>query len=389
MLRKLFSRTPLAWLQMTREKTRLGVALAGIAFADILMFLQLGFKDALYNSAVTPHIALQGDLFLINPKFESLVLVRGFPKARLYQATGFEGVESVTYLYISQGQWRNPTTGVDRTILVFGIDPANSAFKLPEVNQNLDKLKRLDRVLYDQSGRPEFGEIAELFHQSGSVETEVNNDVLVQVAGLFTMGTSFAADGNVITSDSTFLHLFPNRQSDQIDVGLIRIKPGADLEQVRANLEASLPNDVKVLTLESFGAGEKKYWANATPIGFIFNLGTIVGFIVGTVIVYQILYSDVSDHLPEYATLKAMGYSDRYLVSVLIQEALFLAVLGFIPGSAVSFGLYHIAQVATQLPVVMTIDRAITVLVLTIVMCTASGAVAMRKLQSADPADIF
>jgi putative ABC transport system permease protein len=107
------------------------------------------------------------------------------------------------------------------------------------------------------------------------------------------------------------------------------------------------------------------------------------------VIVYQILYSDVSDHLPEYATLKAMGYSDRYLLGVLMQEALFLAVLGYVPGFFLALGLFQLAYVATLLPIGMKLNRAILVLILTIMMCLISGAISMRKLQSADPADIF
>jgi putative ABC transport system permease protein len=388
MFRKVFRKTPLAWLQMSREKTRLLVALAGIAFADILMFLQLGFKDALLDSAVKPYMVLQGDLFIINPKFETLILVQSFSKARLYQTLGFEGVESVSHIYVAIGAWRNPKTKTDRNIMIFGIDPAYSAFNLPEVNQNLNKLKMLDWVLFDQGGRSEYGPIAEMFNQSGFVETEIFN-VLVRVGGLFTLGASFAADGNIITSDSTFLHVFDNREPDEIDIGLIKLEPGADIEQVQANLKANLPRDVEILTKEELAEREEQYWANATPIGFVFGLGTVVGFVVGTVIVYQILYSDVSEHLPEYATLKAMGYGDGYLIGVLIQESLILAVLGFIPGFVVSLGLYRVGIIATGLPIVMTFPRVVTVIGLTIIMCSASGAIAMRKLRSADPADIF
>jgi putative ABC transport system permease protein len=388
MLSKLFRRTPLAWLQMTREKSRLAVAVIGIAFADILMFIQLGFKDALYDSSVRPQYALQGDLFLVNPKFETVFSVESFPKSRLYQAAGYKEVEFIRPLYISSGAWRNPITHTDRRILIFGIDPANSAFNLPEVNQHLEDLKKLNRVLFDQAGRPEYGPIPKLLQQSSPLKTEVNH-VLMEVSGLFTMGASFVADGNVITSDSTFLLLFPNRQANLIDVGVIKLKPGTDIEQVRASMEASLPTDVKVLTIEAFAEREKQYWATTTPIGFVFGLGSVVGFIVGTVIVYQILYSDVSDHLSEYATLKAMGYSNRYLVSVVVQESLILAILGFIPGCTLSLGLYHVAYTATRLPIFMTTSRAIAVLVLTIIMCSISGGIAMSKLQKADPADIF
>lgn len=388
MLRKLFSRTPIAWFQMTREKTRLLVALAGIAFANTLMFVQLGFKDALYESSVRPHQALQGDLFIINPQFETFFNVPSFPKARLYQTLGFEGVEAVSFLYVDKGLWRNPVLHTDRPILIFGIDPGNSALKLADVTSQLNDLKLINQVIFDRAGRVEYGPIADLLQQSPFLETEVNR-VRVRVSGVFKMGASFVADGNVVTSDSTFLLLFPNRSSDRVDVGVIRVKPGADLEHVRVNLEANLPKDVDVLTLEQFAAREKTYWANVTPIGFVFWLGSIVGLIIGAVIVYQILYADVADHTPEYATLKAMGYSDRYLVLLLVQESLALAVLGFVPGFALSIGVYHVAHIATRLPISMVTHRAITVLLLTIGMCITSGLIAMRKLRTADPADIF
>lgn len=391
----MFRKTPLAWLQVTREKTRLAVAIAGIAFADLLIFIQMGFESALYDAAVKPHRNLQADLVLINPQLQTLFSVKSFSRERLYQALSYDSVNSVSPVYIATGQWRNPENSSDRAILVWGVDPAKPVFKFPEVNQNLDHLKLLNQVLFDQASRPEYGGIAEMFKKTGSVETELNGKA-VSVKGLFTNGASFAADGNIITSDSTFLQLFP-RQASEVDIGLISLKPGADVEQVREQLAAGLPNDVKVLTLEDFAEIEKNYWANGTGIGFIFGLGVGVGFIVGIVIVYQILYSDVSDHLPEYATLKAMGYSDRYLLGVLTQEALLLAILGYIPGFILSFGLYQVAFAATLLPIAMTLERAGAVLVLTIIMCSVSGANAqsasyanaMRKLRSADPADVF
>lgn len=388
-MRKLLRKTPLAWLQVKREKTRLAVALAGIAFADVLMFLQMGLKDALYDSVVSPYRVIQGDLFIVSPIFESLNVVKSFSRERLYQAAGVEEVESVTSLYIDRGEWRNPQSRLDRTIMVFGIDPTQPVFALSEVNRHLDELKRLHRVLYDRAGRESlFGNVPKLLQQSNPLPVQVNN-FEIQVVGTFALGASFAADGNAITSDSTFLRLFPGRKPNEIDVGVLNLKPSADIKQVQATLQANLPKDVLLLTHAEFVAREKKYWSTESPIGFIFGFGAVIGFIVGTVIVYQILYSDVSDNLPEYATLKAMGYSDFYLIGVLIQESLILAILGFVPGFTLSMGLYYITKSATLLPVVMTLSRAVLVLCLTIIMCVASGGITLRKLQAADPADIF
>ncbi|MBW4553423.1 MAG: ABC transporter permease DevC [Aphanocapsa sp. GSE-SYN-MK-11-07L] len=389
MIQKWLRKTPLAWKQLTRNKVRFAIALSGIAFADILMFIQMGFEGALYTSAMKPYKDLiSADLMIANPQFQTLFAVRSSPRERLYQALGYPGVQSVAPLYISAGQWQNPDTRQSRTILVWGVDPGNPGLKMPEVQQNLDQIKSLNQVLFDQAGRPEYGAIAEKLTQNNTVEAQLNGKV-VQVKGLFTIGSSFAADGNVLASDSTFLRLFPDRRSDQIEAGLIYLKPGADVQAVKAQLTAGLPDDVRVLTPAEWANVEKQYWADGTGIGFIFGLGVIMGFVVGIVIVYQILYSDVSDHLPEYATLKAMGYTDRYLLFVLMQEALLLALLGFIPSFFLSLGLYQLTFAATALPIFMTIERAVNIFVLTVIMCGVSGAISIQKLRSADPADVF
>ena len=388
MFRKFFRKTPLAWLQLKREPTRLAVALAGIAFADILIFFQLGLAEGLFDSVTKPYSALQGDLFLINPLFESLSVVRSFPRQQLYQAAGSKEVRSINYMYIDQGRWRNPQTLKNQSTMVFAINPNNAAISLPEVRSHLGQLKLLNRILYDRTGNVElFGNILEPLQQSGSVPIQFNN-IQVKVIGTFVMGASFSTNGNVITSHSTFLRLFPERKASEIDVGIITLKSGTNIEQTQSAIRSQV-KDVLVLTHAEFIDHEKKYWQVNSPIGFLFGFGAVIGFIVGTVIVYQILYSDVSDHLPEYATLKAMGYSDAYLMSVLIQESLIMAILGFIPGFLVALGLYSLATSVTFIPILMSVNRAILVLILTIVMCVVSGGIAIQKLQSADPADIF
>lgn len=385
MIRKI----PLAWLQLTREKTRLAVALAGIAFADILMFMQLGFREALLDGNVQLHKSLKGDIVLINPQSEALLSMESFSQRRLYQALAFEAVESVHPIYVDFTGWKNPQNRQLRNIQIIGFNPQESVFKLPGVQENLNKIKLPDVILFDQGSRAEFGPIAADFNSGKKSIIEVGGR-RIKVGGIFKLGTSFGADGNIITSDLNFLRLFNNegRKRGLIDIGLIKLKPGANTEVVVEQLKKYLP-DLKVLTKQEFIDFEKDYWASSTAIGFIFTLGTIIGFIVGTVIVYQILYSEVSDHLPEYATLKAMGYTQTYLLLVVFQEALMLATIGYVPGFAFAIFQYNMARNATLLPIVMTSSRAVTVLILTILMCSISGAIAVRKLRAADPADVF
>lgn len=379
---------PLAWLQLTHEKMRLLVALAGIGFAVILMFMQLGFRDALFESSVRLHQNLQGDIFLISPQSSALPAMQSFSQRRLYQALGFEGVESISPVYLDFALWKNPQNRRTRSILVIGIDPDHPVIAVPGLEQNLSKIQLPDVVLFDDASRAEFGPVAEEFNQGKIVTTEVGGR-RIQVGGLFTLGASFGADGNMLTSDLNFLRLFERRKKGLIDIGLITLKPGVDVATTVQTMREHLPSDVKVLSKQEFVDFERAYWQSSTAIGFIFTLGTAMGFIVGTVIVYQILYTDVSDHLAEYATLKAMGYKNSYLFVVVFQEAFILAFLGFIPGFALCLGLYDLTRNATSLPVSMTLERSITVFVLALVMCVISGAIAVRRVQAADPADIF
>ncbi|MDY6900516.1 MAG: ABC transporter permease DevC [Cyanobacteriota bacterium] len=382
------AKLPLAWLQLKREASRLAVALAGIAFADILMFMQLGFRDSLYYSNVRFHNSLKGEIVLINSQTSAILSLKRFSQKRLYQTLDLQDVESVHPIYVDYTSWKNPNTGVPRNLLVIGINPQHNILELAGLEKNLDRIKLPNVVLYDRSSRKEYGPIVAEFEQGNDVRAEVRRK-LVKVGGLFTLGASFGSDGNLITSDNNFHRIFVNRQPGLIDIGLVKLKPGADANIVAEQLRNYLDQDVKVLTKQEFVDFEKNFWASSTAIGFIFTLGTIMGFIVGTVIVYQILYTEVSDHLVEYATLKAIGYPHKYFLVVILQEAFILAVLGYLPGLAFTLFLYQQARAATLLPVFMTVSRAVMVLILTILMCFISGIIAVKKLKSADPADIF
>ncbi|MBE9060620.1 ABC transporter permease DevC [cf. Phormidesmis sp. LEGE 11477] len=388
MFGRFFRTTPLAWLQMSSRKARLLAAIAGIGFADFLMFFQLGVRDALFDSQVSPYTSLEGDIFLVNQLSDNLASVKTFPRNELYRAAGVRGVDAISPLYIGQAAWRNPDNRASRQIFVYGIDPQRPAFDAPEVTQQLDQLKLLNRALYDRGGLSQLGDVAGLLETNPQLSVQVN-DLEIEIVGLFLLGSSFSAEGNIVTSDSTFLRLFPQRSAGEIDVGIIQVADKTTIADVQESLRSVLSDDLLVLTLEEFATRERLYWETGSAIGFTFGLGVVVGFLVGAVIVYQILYTEVADHLPEYATLKAIGYSDRYFIMLITQEAIMLAILGFLPGFLLASGLYSLFRSATLLPIGMKASRAMMVLFLTIVMCVGAGVVATRKLQAADPADIF
>ena len=382
------SQIPIGWLQLKREKLRFGVALLGISFAVVLIMMQLGFREAMFKSAVRFHDALDSDIAIVSRELSFIVQPHSFSNRRLYQARGIPGVDSIASVYLGIGSWKNPDTHGVRTIFVVGLDPADHALMLAGVNEQREIIQVEDAVIFDELSRPEYGRIADHVRAGTPVTAELNHRKLT-VAGLFRFGTSFGIDGSVITSDTNFLRLFPDRQRGIIDVGLVRVKPGESPERVRDAIRAELPADVDVLTRADFAAKEIAYWDSSTPIGYVFSFGVLVGMIVGGIVVYQILFADVNDHLPEYATLKAMGYSNSFLAGVVIQQAVILAVLGFLPGVALSLALYRVSSEATRLPLEMTLERTLFVLGLTIAMCMISALMALRKVRSADPAEVF
>ncbi len=381
-------RIPLSWLMLTRQPVRLLVALAGISFAGILMFMQFGFRDGLFEASVTVHRLFDADLVLISPSSVNSVQMEGFPRRRLVQTLADPRVQGISPVHWGLMLWRNPETRGTRSLLALGYNPDDPVFLDPDFETENDQLKLKGRVLFDELSRPEFGPIPEEFREGKLVETEIAGN-RVRVAGLVKIGTSFGADGNLVTGTETFLDLMPNKSAGSIEVGLIRLFEDADVDQTREALQNLLPDDVRVLTKQEFIDFEQDHWRSGTSIGFIFTLGAAMGFVVGCVIVYQVLYSDVTDHLPEYATLMAMGYPLSQLLAVVIREGFYLAVMGYVPAYLAGEGLYWLVRDATRLPVLMNPERAITVLVMIFSMCLASSVLAMRKLADADPAEIF
>ena len=390
MIRALWQRRriPLASLMLIRQPVRLAVALAGISFAGILMFMQLGFRDGLFDASVVVHRLFDADIVLISPRSTSSVSMAGFPRRRLIQAMASPEVEGITPVNWNLLLWRNPETLGTRSILALGFEPGHPLFTDPTLAAKAKRLTQKGRVLFDEKSRAEFGPVAEWFREGRTVESEIAGK-RVRVAGLIGLGASFGADGNLLTSRETFLDLIPNTPSGSIEVGLVRLKPGSDADQVAQHLQSQLPDDVTVLTKQGFIDFEQNYWRTSTSIGFIFTLGAAMGFVVGCVIVYQVLYSDVSDHLPEYATLMAMGYKLNSLLGVVVREGLLLALFGYLPSYAAGQGLYLLVRNATQLPVAMNTVRAVSVFSMILIMCMLSAGLAMRRLVDADPAEIF
>jgi putative ABC transport system permease protein len=405
-------RVPLAWLNLTHSKGRFALALAGITFAVVLMLIELGFLHALLDSQVRLLDALDADFFLISSAKSTITDSESFPLGRVYQARSAPQVLSAEPFYVRYSPfiWKNPreeAPGGKRVmewpirVLAFDPDaghPVFREFRMPEVAAQWEALSRPNTALLDARSKPLYDLAAQPWLLEGPAEQTPEREVAGQalrIVGRFRLGTDFTTDGNLLMSTKT-LARFPVSPDparpvlDFVQLGVVKLRQGADPTAAAAALAEAVPEpDVRLVPKDELMWKEKRFWLMSTPIGFIFVLGLVVGFIVGVVICYQILATEVADHLGEYATLKAIGYRDRYLNGVVLQEALWLSGLGFLLGLGLGWPLYLGLEWKTGLPLQITLGRAGLILVLTVGMCLLSGFLALRRVRSADPAEVF
>ncbi|WP_422928829.1 ABC transporter permease DevC [Singulisphaera sp. PoT] len=383
-------RVPLAWRNLTENRRRLAASVAGAAFAVVLMLLQNGFRDALLDNMSSLIARMDGDLFLTNRARYMISHPAPFPRRRLAQALDVEGIAGASPIYIDaeRTRWRNPLTGLSRRIRVVAFPPREDVLDIEAVKARRNLWDRPESALADDRSKQDlYGKLA-----AGTV-SELNGRT-VKLVGTFSLGTDFRSNGTILMSEQNMLAYYPDRRGTswgetKIDVGVLRLRPGSSPMQVKRDLEARLPRDVIVLTKARFLAKEQDFWENAAPLGVVFDIGVAMGFVVGLAICYQVLFSEISDRLPEFATLKAIGYSNFELLLVVVEEAVYLALFGFASGLVVSLGLFLWLESSTGLEMSLKPPGAAMILALTIVMCVLAGSLAARRLLSLDPAELY
>jgi putative ABC transport system permease protein len=385
--------TPLAWLNLTHDVRRLGVAVSGVTFAVSLIFMELGFLNALLESTVQIFRRLEGEIVLVSPAQYALIAAERFDLRRIYDARAVAGVASVSPVYIET------TAAILRTtdqrgypIRVLAVRPEDDVLAVPELALDRDELAESGTALADVTSRKKFG----FFSGDDALaayQGELNGKRL-RLVGRFHLGVDFSTDGNLLMTAANFANFFPGRAGghdplSRVDLGVVRLEPGADARQVASELRRALPPDVVPLLKDRLIRREMNFWRTNAPLGYIFMVGAVMGFIVGVLICYQIIHADITDHMREFATLKAMGYKKRFFIFLVLRQCLYLSFLGFLPGAFLSYLAYAALASITGLTMHLTLSLALLVLAATTLMCTLSGLLAISKLLSLDPAELF
>lgn len=373
-----------AWRVLNYQKGRTALAVGGIFIAILLVFVELGFFIAVPRGGMLLYDHLRFDLLLCSKQYVFMAQSWQFPRDRLMVATTVPGIAQATPLYLANAKWQDPGGGGLRIdISVIGFDPPSGAFAaVSGVERRIAVLRRLDTVLVDSSTRSVFGPLT----TGRPVDLDGHR---VTIGGRYRLGTGFLGLGVVLADQANFFRIFPERSPDQVNLGLITLKPGADRDQVARALRALLPSDVQVLTRSELAAREVVYWTTKTGTGVIFGSGLVVAFIVGVMILYQTLATQIARQLPQFAVLKAIGYANRSLDGIVLVEAMMVMLLAFVPALAATLGIYSVIRDETLLPVTLSAAELGLVFAIALMMSGLSALLSLARLRRADPAEIF
>lgn len=387
LLQRLFGRLPIGWLQLTHKRGRFAAALAGVAFANVLVFVQLGLMNSMGTATLKPYQFFQADIMISASDANALAEGGNVARQWMLQALADPDVAAGAGLFVGNVLWDRGGTSISFT--TFGIDPAQPAFMASGVSADLDLLQVQGAVILDRLARGLPPEEAAAIRPQTPLRFEAQGRTLTALAS-FAGGGGFGGDGFMLTSDQTFLSLFPARSSAAPDHILLRLRPGANLAATVLRLRGLISDSsLRIRSYAEAAQEDLRYQQTQRPTGVIFGFGVLIGVLVGLVIVYQVLSADVADHLREYATFKAMGYGPHFFLGIVLEEALILGLFGFVPGVLIGTAILTLMGAVTTLPLTMTPIMALTVFLGTVVFSALSGAIATRRLAAADPADLF
>jgi putative ABC transport system permease protein len=386
-LRRLLGRLPIGWLQLTHNPMRFAAALVGVAFANVLVFVQLGIMNSMGTATLHPYNFFAADVMISAPDANALTDGGNVARQWMLQALADPDVTEGMGLFIGNVPWDRRESDISLT--TFGIDPSKPDFVAPEIAGDLPLLEVQGAALIDRLARGLSRDEAAAIRPQSPIAFETQGRTLTAYS-TFAGGGGFGGDGFMIVSDQTFLSLFAARRSAAPDHILLRLRPGADAQATVLRLRSLISDPaLRIRTYVDAAQEELTYQQTKRPTGIIFGFGVLIGVLVGIVIVYQVLSTDVADHLREYATFKAMGYGQGFFIGIVLEEALILGTFGFLPGVTVGATILMVMGKVTSLPLAVTWSMALTVFIGTVVFSALSGVIATRRLAAADPADLF
>ena len=366
---------------LTHNRSRFLVAVAGASVPILFLTLQMAFLSALQEKVTKLYNMFDFDIAIVSDGYQFLDSGSHFDKARLSEALAVPGVANSSGINIDSAHWINLANGRYSPVLVIGLNGLGQFLRDPAIREGFPRLTSDRDVLVDSFSSSELGSLA-----TGT--SALLGKQNVQIAGHFSLGLFFYGDGSVIVPNSNF-SLFSLSDPQKLSMGLVKISKGADLESVRRDLAAALPQDVRVLTRQELMDSEETFFLTTKPIGIMFRISMLIAFVVGSVILLQVLSVEIVNRTREFATMKAMGFSPAFVLGIGLCEILGTALCAFLAALLVSAvilgGVERLVHMATAVSMVL----AISVLGIVLAMCLTASVAVVRRIWQADAAELY
>jgi len=371
----------LARRNLFHDRIRFAVTLTGIVFALVLIIIQFGLFLGFTTTTSNNIDHSNADLWIVFHGVGYFDTGRMFSERKYYEVLATPGAQQAEKYIQNFANWKKPDGGMEN-IQVIGFHPGSGLGEPWNIVEGdvLD-VKQEDGVIVDELYKEKLG-VAKIGDR-----VEIGNH-RARVVG-FTRGIrSFTTSPFIYTSFKNSLdYTRPEAKEDQLAYVLVKAAPGVSASELKSNLKARV-SDVDVYTREEFSRRTRFYWMFTTGAGLAVLTAALMGLIVGIAVVAQTIYAATMDHIREYGTLKAMGATNGYLYRVLIEQAVWSAVLGYALAMLVAHFVVHASEKGGAV-ILMPPSVAVGMLFLAVGMCVTAALVSINKVTRIDPAMVF
>ncbi len=370
----------LAWRNLSYDRLRFAVTVIGIVFAMFLMVYQGSLLAGFVRASSRMIEASDADIWIVARGVPCFEYAAQLPDRFHSLARGVAGVAEVNRVITGVATWQAPS-GAKQLVVLVGAEPgAGHDFPLPRLRpEDGGEAMTPEAVLIDSSSA------ASLEATTAPIEVEINRRRARVERPIEDFGTFLGSPYVFASYPDTADYLKLGREET---MGLlVRVTPGYAVETVRRELQARLP-ETDVWMRAEFAARSRNFWLNQTGAGGAISLAGMLGFLVGLVVVSQTIYSTTMDNLEEFATLKALGAPRRYVLGVVLTQALVSGVVGSTIGLAITLPLLRLARQKISW-VYTPWWLLVGAICLSLLMCALASVVSIRKALTVEPARVF
>ncbi len=360
---------------LVADRAKVLTALVGVLFNFVLLTVQGGLFLGFIGRASLLVDHSRADIIVGHKGMKNVDFPRDIPRRWIQRVRAVPGVRRAEpYLIgwadvtLPSGNWESAVVVGFERVGRMGI-PWNFAAGTPEA------LTAPDAVVFDQSEsakleNPALGDLRELGGRRMRVAASTRGITGFLVAPY--LFTTFERAARYLRKPPTVCSYY-----------LVELERGADPHKVCQAIRRRVP-ELDVYTRDQYAAVSTHFWTSRTQVGLALGAATLLGLLVGMVMVGQTLYALVLDRLNEFGTLKAIGAREWQLYSLFLAQAFVLATLGILLGLGLTWAIQSLYS-SPRTPIVIPFWLSLGSGALVLAICLVSSLLPYVRVRKLDP----